>query len=134
MINQSLILIIYDTIKAVLPQCKDEKELQNRWRKRIKYEALSLVANGKSWTSTRDEIIKRYKNYETQINKIKDQDVFDIYMNSLSGLTDPHTNYFSPRQAEDFNINSSLSLEGIGATLGIEGEYTQIKDVVKGSV
>ena len=65
-------------------------------------------------------------------SKTKSVDVFQLYVNSLTELADPHTSYFSPRASADFNTQMSLSLEGIGATLQTENEYTKIREVVKG--
>jgi carboxyl-terminal processing protease len=64
--------------------------------------------------------------------KTKGDDIFQIYMNALLEVADPHTNYFSPRTAEDFNQSMSLSLEGIGAQLQTENEYTKIREIIKG--
>ena len=114
------------------PWCKTQAELDRLWTNKIKYECLGMLATGKDWKSTADVVRKRYENFERQLKKTKNEDVFDIYMNSFTMIIDPHTNYFSPRVAQDFNINSSLSLEGIGATLQTEGEYTKVREVVKG--
>lgn len=114
------------------PWCKTTEELDRLWRNKIKYECLGMLATGKDWKSTSDIVRKRYENFERQLKKTKNEDVFDIFMNAFTTIIDPHTNYFSPRVAQDFNINSSLSLEGIGATLQTEGEYTKVREVVKG--
>lgn len=114
------------------PWSADKNEWDKLWTNKIKYECLSMIATGKDWKSTSDVVRKRYDNYEKQLKKMKSEDVYDIFMNSFTTIIDPHTNYFSPRAAEDFNIGSSLSLEGIGATLQLEGEYTKVREVVKG--
>lgn len=114
------------------PWCKTTEELNRLWTNKIKYECLGMLATGKDWKSTADVVRKRYENFERQLKKTKNEDVFDIFMNAFTTIIDPHTNYFSPRVAQDFNINSSLSLEGIGATLQTEGEYTKVREVVKG--
>jgi carboxyl-terminal processing protease len=114
------------------PWSANKSEWNKLWTNKIKYECLSMIATGKDWKSTSDVVRKRYDNYEKQLKKMKSEDVYDIFMNSFTTITDPHTNYFSPRAAEDFNIGSSLSLEGIGATLQTEGEYTKVREVVKG--
>lgn len=122
----------YETDPDKYSYAANTKELKERWRKRIKFESLSMLAAGKNWKNTSEELKKRYGNYSKQLKKIKSQDVYDAYMSAFCGLADPHTDYFSPRAAEDFNINSSLSLEGIGATLQTENEYTRIHEIVKG--
>ena len=81
-----------------------------------------------------DEIVplleKRYTNQLNRVKQYNSQDVFQIYANSLAELYDPHTNYLSPRRSENFNINMSLSLEGIGAVLQMEDEYTKVARLV----
>ncbi|HYG16378.1 MAG TPA: carboxy terminal-processing peptidase [Bacteroidia bacterium] len=109
-----------------------QEEWDRLWTNKIKYECLSMLATGKDWKSISEVIRKRYETFAGQLKKTKNEDVFDIYMNSFSTIIDPHTNYFSPRDAADFKISSSLSLEGIGATLQTDGEYTKVKEVVKG--
>lgn len=109
-----------------------KEEMDKLWKNKIKYECIGMLATGKNWAATSEVVRKRYDNFRKQLIKTKNEDVFGVFMNSFTTIIDPHTNYFSPRVAEDFNINSSLSLEGIGATLQTEGEYTKVREVVKG--
>lgn len=111
---------------------KNTAELDKLWTNKIKYELLGLLTTGKNWKEASEVIRKRYENFEKQLKKTKNQDVFEIFMNSFTTIIDPHTNYFSPRTAQDFNISSSLSLEGIGATLQTDGEYTKVRELTKG--
>lgn len=111
---------------------KNEKEYDALWLNKTKSEELQLKADGKDFATYTGILRKRYYNYMKQLAKTKNEDVFSFYTNSLSEIADPHTNYFSPRAAEDFATSMSLSLEGIGATLQTENEYTKIKEVVKG--
>jgi carboxyl-terminal processing protease len=108
----------------------DEAEAKERWRKQVKNAVLSLKLSGKP----DDEIIplleKRYSNQLTRISQYNAQDVFQVYANALTELYDPHTNYLSPRTSENFNINMSLSLEGIGAVLQLQDEYTKVARIV----
>ncbi len=122
----------FEVDRETSPWSASKSEWDKLWTNKIKYECLSMIATGKDWKSTSDVVRKRYDNYEKQLKKMKSEDVYDIFMNSFTTIIDPHTNYFSPRAAEDFNIGSSLSLEGIGATLQTEGEYTKVREVVKG--
>jgi len=108
------------------------KEYDELWRKKTKNEALQLKADGKDFKIWSDILRKRYYNLLKQMAKTKNEDVFSFFANSLTEISDPHTNYFSPRAAEDFATSMSLSLEGIGATLQTENEYTKVREVVKG--
>lgn len=102
------------------------------WRKKIKYESLNLKLAGKDVDAIKETIDKRYNNLFSALKKQNSEDVFQFYMNALAEVVDPHTSYFSPKTAEGFKITMSNALEGIGATLGTEGEYTKIIEMVKG--
>lgn len=107
-------------------------ELDKIWINKIKYELLALKTDGKDLKYCSESLKKRYTNLYKQLSKTKAVDVFSFYANALTEITDPHTNYMAPRQADDFNTTMSLSLEGIGATLQTDNEYTKITSLVKG--
>lgn len=107
-------------------------DLNEVWRKRIKNDALSLKMNGKDWEEIIENLSKRYENYERLLSQYNSEDVFQLAMNSYSGAIDPHTNYLSPISSENFNIEMSLSLEGIGARLMSEDGYTKIVEIIPG--
>lgn len=107
-------------------------DLNELWRKRIKNDALSLKMNGKEWEDITKNLSKRYENYERLLSQYNSEDVFQLAMNSYSGAIDPHTNYLSPISSENFNIEMSLSLEGIGARLMSEDGYTKIVEIIPG--
>jgi carboxyl-terminal processing protease len=109
---------------------KSSKELDERWRKTIKNQVLSLKLAEKAQEELTSTLVKRYKNQLKRVEQYNSQDVFQIYANALTELYDPHSNYFSPRRSENFNINMSLSLEGIGAVLQMEDEYTKVARLV----
>jgi carboxyl-terminal processing protease len=109
---------------------KSPEELNDRWRKRVKNEALSLKLADKPQDEIAPTLEKRYQNQLKRVRQYNSQDVFQIYANSLTELYDPHTNYLSPRRSENFNINMSLSLEGIGAVLQQEDEFTKVARLV----
>ncbi|RLC50086.1 MAG: tail-specific protease [Candidatus Cloacimonadota bacterium] len=107
-------------------------DLNELWRLRIKNDALSLKMNGKDWEEIVKNLSKRYENYERLLSQYNSEDVFQLAMNSYSGSIDPHTNYLSPITSENFNIEMSLSLEGIGARLMSENGYTTIVEIIPG--
>lgn len=109
---------------------KDEAELDDRWRKQLKNQVLSLKLADKPVGEIVPTLEKRYSSQLKSVQQYNSQDVFQIYANSLAELYDPHTNYLSPRSTENFNINMSLSLEGIGAVLQMEDEYTKVTSLV----
>lgn len=109
---------------------KNAAEANERWRKQIKNSVLSLRMAGKNNEEIIPLLEKRYGNQQHRVSQYNAQDVFQVYVNALTELYDPHTNYLSPRTSENFNINMSLSLEGIGAVLQLQDEYTRVSRIV----
>ncbi|MDX2504115.1 MAG: carboxy terminal-processing peptidase [Gammaproteobacteria bacterium] len=108
----------------------DEKEQNNLARKQLKNVIISFKLAGKEDKEIQELLIKRYKNQLNRIKQTNNEDAFRIYMNALAESYDPHTQYFSPRVSENFDIQMSLSLEGIGAMLQSEDGYTKVKRLV----
>lgn len=121
---------VYDRSKA--PWAANVTQLDDLWRMRVKNDALGLLLAGKTWPQTADILRKRYQNIEYRTRQIAPADVFDLFMNSYTLSLDPHTNYFSPDQSQEFQIQMSLKLQGIGAALTSEGEYTRVDQVIPG--
>lgn len=113
-----------------LQWAKDSAELDDRWRKQLKNQVLSLKLADKAATEIVPTLEKRYNSQLKSVKQFNSQDVFQIYANALTELYDPHTNYLSPQNTENFNINMSLSLEGIGAVLQMDDEYTKVSSLV----
>ena len=108
----------------------DVAELDDRWRKRLKNQVLALRLAEKDPEEIAPTLVKRYENQRNRLSQYNDQDVFAVYANALTSQFDPHTSYFSPRRAENFDIDMRLSLEGIGAVLQNEDEYVKVVRVV----
>ncbi len=122
----------YDLERENVEWATSREELDVLWNKIIKSQALSLKLGGKDWDGIKETLTKRYERYEKIIKQYKSDDVFQIYMNSFSERFDPHTNYFSPKSSEDFKINMSLSLEGIGARLNNPNDYITFVEIIPG--
>ncbi|MEI8656289.1 MULTISPECIES: carboxy terminal-processing peptidase [Vibrio] len=119
-----------DRSKAAWP--KNKAEIDELWRKRVKYDALSLKLTGKEWPEIKETLSKRYNNAIKRLTQTHSEDVFQLYMNAFARQIDPHTSYLSPRNAEQFQSEMSLSLEGIGAVLQMTDDYTVISSLVTG--
>jgi len=115
-----------------IPWPGSEAAMQELWRKRLKSDVLSLKLADQSVEKIKETLLKRYNNQLNRILQNTSDDVFDFYINSLTLSIDPHTQYFSPHRTENFNINMSLSLEGIGAVLQSEDEFTKILRLIPG--
>ena len=104
----------------------DQKAADELWRKRLKAGVLSLKLAGESEESAREKLERRYENQLNRMTQKNADDAFEVLANSIANLYDPHTTYLSPRTEENFNISMSLSLEGIGAVLKSEDEFTEV--------
>ena len=122
----------YETDRDKEQWCKDNAELNETWRKVIKSQALSLKLAGKSQADIEKTLKERYQRFSKSIQQFNSEDVFSMYMNTITEAYDPHTNYFSPKAADLFKQQMSLSLEGIGARLQTENDYTKVAEVIVG--
>jgi len=111
---------------------KTEAELDEFWRQRVKNDFLRLRLAGKEDEDIIETLDDRYENLDRRISELNSDDIFQFFMNSFAQSIEPHTAYMSPRSSENFEISMRLSLEGIGALLGRENEYTSIASVVPG--
>jgi carboxyl-terminal processing protease len=141
----------YETDPDKLDFCKTESELQERWRKELKYrsinrylnlmedagyESLSAVPADKVLEmeqEAREKVLKSHLDYFSRIKKETQQEHYDRYLNSFARSFDPHTSYMAPRTKEDFDIGMRGSLEGIGATLREEDGYIKVVKIIPGS-
>lgn len=112
------------------PWAKDRAELDELWRKRVKDEVLRLKIAGKETKDIQELLTKRYKNQLARLKQTRGEDVFQAYINAFATTYDPHTTYLSPDNAENFDINMSLSLEGIGAVLQSDNEHVKVVRLV----
>ncbi len=115
-----------------LPFAKSEAEMDEIWTKRVKYDLLNLKLASPDMAANRVKLKKRYEDLLSQSNKLTNQDVFQTFMDAFTTSVDPHTNYFNPFNASQFNMEMSRSLEGIGATLQSTNDYVTISSIVPG--
>jgi carboxyl-terminal processing protease len=120
----------YDRDK--LPWSGSQADMDALWTQRVKYDLLNLKLASGDMVKNRATLKKRYEDLLSNSNKLNNQDVFQIFMDAFTETIDPHTNYFNPANAANFNIDMSRSLEGIGATLQTVNEYVTIKTIVAG--
>ena len=106
--------------------------LKSLWKDLSTNDVIQLMLAGNSLEESVDKTIKRMDNQLNYFEQTREDDVFDIFVNSIASIYGPHTSYMSPKSSEDFDINMSLSLEGIGALLSSDGLYTSISSLVPG--
>ncbi|MFP2504542.1 carboxy terminal-processing peptidase [Enterobacteriaceae bacterium RIT711] len=107
-------------------------ELNSLWDSKVKFDELSLKLTGKTDQEIRETLTKRYQFAIRRLAQSNSEDVFSLAMTAFAHEIDPHTNYLSPRNTEQFNTEMSLSLEGIGAVLQMDDDYTVINSMVAG--
>jgi carboxyl-terminal processing protease len=120
----------FDREKA--PWATDGTALDALWKERVQNDWIRLKLAGKDDAEIRKTLARRYENYLDRVHQLDSQDVFQTFMNAYATAIDPHTNYFGPRASQNFDITMKLSLEGIGAVLQEQDEYTVIREVVPG--
>ncbi|ARU87880.1 tail-specific protease [Pseudomonas sp. M30-35] len=112
------------------PWVKDEAALQNLWRRQVKDEVLRQKIAGKDTKTIQETLVKRYKRQLVRLDQTRSEDIFQTYINAFAMSYDPHTSYLSPDNAENFDINMSLSLEGIGAVLQSDNDNVKVVRLV----
>ncbi|MDC0104842.1 carboxy terminal-processing peptidase [Bacteroidia bacterium] len=136
-----------------IPYAKNDKELKDRWRKYLKYSVLTKLytdqlaqekAEEKSDTvfttkpfdtleyNARKSVLKTHRDYYSRLKRLERKDRLSMYINSITGVYDPHTNYFPPADKENFDIQMSGQLEGIGAQLQEKDGYIKITNIIPG--
>ncbi|MBF0228243.1 MAG: carboxy terminal-processing peptidase [Desulfamplus sp.] len=108
----------------------DKNELTHLWEQELKNAIITLQLEEESDDDITKLLTKRYKNRLNRLMQINSEDAFKTYINAVAMSFDPHTQFFPPRMSEDFDIQMSLSLEGIGAILQTEYEYTKVVSLI----
>lgn len=119
-----------DREKASWPA--NEAEADKLWHQYLKSNLLNSLLSGKKLDESKTTLRKRYANQLRRLKQQTAEEAFSVMMNSLTTLYDPHTNYLSPENAENFDISMSLELQGIGAVLQSDEDYTKVSSLVAG--
>ncbi|PKH87429.1 carboxy terminal-processing peptidase [Colwellia sp. Bg11-28] len=123
---------IYSFDREDAPWPASEAELNELWRLKVKSDVLNLTLTKKEWPKIKEVLTKRYEYAIKRLKQSESEDAFQLVMNSFARVVEPHTSYLSPRNAERFQVDMNLSLEGIGAELRSIEDYTVIHRVVTG--
>lgn len=122
----------YQTNRSEQPWAKDRDQLDALWHARVKNDIIRLKLAGREMDDIRKTLDRRYANFDKRVRELNSEDVFQTFMNAYAVSIEPHTGYLGPRASENFNISMRLSLEGIGAVLQREDEYTVVRSIVPG--
>ena len=115
-----------------IPWAADETELDERWRKRIKFDLLMLKMDDVDLAEARERLKKRYHTNQVFLDQTESHEVLELYLSSMTHCLDPHSTYMSPQTLEDFRIDMELKLDGIGARLKYDDGYTIVEEVIEG--
>ena len=116
--------------RETAPWSENEAANDALWERRVKASILSMKLNERDLSDIQDVLLKRYRNRLKQAQQTRSEDAFQLYINAFASTYDPHTQYLSPRSSENFNMSMSLSLQGIGAVLRTEDDYTSVVRLV----
>lgn len=122
----------YTYNREKLPWFPSDEAANQLWLQRVKYDLLNLKLTGSEAEKNIETLKKRYENLISQSDKTNDQDVFQLLMNAFTESIDPHTNYFVPTRAQEFNEDMARTYEGIGARLQLENEVVKINEIIPG--
>jgi len=114
------------------PYAKDKADMKERWRKNIKLQLLNYVSSGKSLKDGKVKLDKKYKLMKKRIDEINEDKLLSMFMNSITTALDPHTNYLSNEEHQDFKISMELKLEGIGVRLRSEDGFVMVESIIVG--
>ena len=115
-----------------VPYAENKADMKERWRKNIKLQLLNYVSSGKSLSDGKQKLEKKYKLMKKRIDEIDEDKLLSMFMNSITGALDPHTNYLSSEEHQDFKISMELKLEGIGVRLRSEDGFVMVESIITG--
>ena len=131
--NSFLVDDEYDFSRENVKWQKDVSILDTSWEKKSKNDLLSILLAGQEINTAKKTLNKRYQKFLNRINNYESNDVIDIFLNSYVHFLDPHSNYLNPNRAEEYEIQTTLSYQGIGARLELSDDYVQIQSIIPGS-
>jgi carboxyl-terminal processing protease len=115
-----------------VPYATDRNDMKERWRKNVKLQLLNYVSSGKSVKEGKQKLEKKYRLMKKRIDEIDEEKLLGMFMNSIAAALDPHTNYLSNEEHQDFRISMELKLEGIGVRLRSEDGFVMVESVIAG--
>ena len=122
----------YDFNRQVKNWFDDIEELENLWQKKTHNDLLTLILAGQSKEMAIEVLEKRYRRFIRKVNLFDEEDVISIFLNAFVHTLDPHSNYLNPTQSEEYEIQMSLSYQGIGARLNLADEQVQVVNIIPG--
>jgi carboxyl-terminal processing protease len=122
----------YDYDRSEAAWAESDEALDELWRKRLKNEAIGLMLGDRDWTETAEILTQRYAQRERSVEQADSDNVFELYINAFAWIMDPHSQYLSPISSDEYQIDMSASVEGVGATLNVQDDYVTVVTVIPG--
>ncbi|MEM7572006.1 MAG: carboxy terminal-processing peptidase [Bacteroidota bacterium] len=127
----------------------DEAALQNYWQRYLERDVLGRIVNRQeqlrrdttgaevpSFTELEEEyrskVLENFDDWFQRMERMSRETRVSQYLNTMTTSHDPHTSYYAPRERENFDIRFRGRLEGIGATLTLDDDYTKVTSIVVG--
>ncbi len=120
------------TDSKTIDYARDAQEIQDRWRRRIKYDLLVLKSDKTEGNEAREKLGRRYQNFAKRMHQIDADELLEMFVTAILTSYDPHSSYMSPKSVENFRILMRLNLDGIGAALQMEDGYTVVSKIIPG--
>jgi carboxyl-terminal processing protease len=111
---------------------ENREEMRDRWRKNIKLQLLNYLTSDQNLDEAKKKLLKKYELLHKRVNEIDEDRLLDRFMNAFSTALDPHSNYLSQDEHEDFNISMKLKLEGIGVRLKTVDGFVIVESIIAG--
>ena len=115
-----------------VPRPANHAEMDQVWRDRVRHELINLMLGDRSYEEAAEALRKRYERQRKTLFAQDSNDVFGLFLNAFTRTLDPHSNYFSPQNFEEYRINMSRAYHGVGASLGMEDDYVLVREVLPG--
>ena len=120
------------TDRRNVPFAANKDDMRERWRKNIKLQLLNYISAGKDIKEAKQKLQKKYQLAKKRLEEINNDKLMDIFLNSVTTALDPHTNYLSYEDSQDFDISMKLKLEGIGVRLRSEDGFVIVESIITG--
>ena len=122
--------IIIDSDK--IDYSKTKEEMKERWRKNMKLQLLNQLSSDKDIKVAKEKLKKKYLLSQKRIDEINDEKMLAIFVNAFTTALDPHSNYLTQEEHEDFQISTNLKLEGIGVLLRTDDGFVTVESIMPG--
>ncbi|MBT8141051.1 MAG: PDZ domain-containing protein, partial [Gammaproteobacteria bacterium] len=115
-----------------LDWASNQEEWDTLWRQRVTHDVINQLLADKEWEEVKKTLTTRYRTALRQVDQQQSDDVFQLFINAYIDSLDPHSGYFSPKNEDERNIQSSLTYSGIGASLNMQDEYVTVANIIPG--